>query len=153
LCRAPNRRRPSMRRLASLVLLALVPSLALAQEPAEAKPEIKHFAGHWVGSIDLGAQKLAIDVDLRCDASAGKGDISIPAQNAKDLPLAKLAFSGEHAKFEIQGVPGEPTFDGKLAGEKKLSGDFAQGGQKFTFELTRGGGADEAKGKLAGFDA
>lgn len=131
----------------SVIACVLIATLSRAQT----KPDTDPFVGHWTGAIDLVVQTLEIDVDLRRDGDAWSGDITIPAQGARDLALESFEIRDKHAKFAIDGIPGEPTFDGELDGEK-LHGAFTQNGQEFTFELVRGGGADDARAKLAGFE-
>lgn len=113
-----------------------------------------NIAGHWAGAIQVPGTELKIDIDFRQGASGWEGDISIPAQGAKDLVLAKINVDGAAVGFELPGVPGSPTFSGKLADDgKSISGDFTQGGQTFPFNLTTSlGGAVKAKDALAGFD-
>jgi CubicO group peptidase (beta-lactamase class C family) len=113
------------------------------------------LVGHWEGAIEIPGTKLVVDVDFALKDGAVVGDISIPQQQAKDLPLSKVVAAGEELVFSIAEVPGNPTFRGKLeAGGARLAGPFAQGGQSFTFFLERKGDpADGAKESLAGFDA
>ncbi|MCK6445672.1 MAG: serine hydrolase [Planctomycetes bacterium] len=99
-------------------------------------------AGRWKGAIELPGQQLEIDVTLtRSDAGTWSGTISIPAQGAKDLALADVVITDDSAKFAIAGIPGEPSFDGKLTGltstGAKLAGTFTQGGQALPFALER----------------
>jgi len=135
--------------LAASFLLLIIAGIAPALG-AETGP-----VGHWDGTIDIPGTKLGIDVDLSQDGGAWKGDISIPLQQAKDLPLINVKVDGANVSFEIQGVPGTPTFQGTLSADAaKIAGDFAQGGGKFPFELHRGAApADAAKDALAGYDA
>ena len=128
-----------------LLMLLAVPAFAAETGPA----------GHWEGEIQIPGTKLGIDVDLSQDGGAWKGDISIPLQNAKDLPLINIKVDGTAVSFEIQGIPGTPTFNGTLASDgTKIAGDFAQGGGKFPFELRRGEApAEAAKSALEGYDA
>ena len=42
--------------------------------------------GHWQGAIEVPGQKLEYDIDFATDHGELKGDISIPAQGAADLP-------------------------------------------------------------------
>ncbi len=137
----------SFRAVLATVLLML---LALPILAAEAGP-----AGHWEGEIQIPGTKLGVDVDLSQDGDAWKGDISIPLQNAKDLPLTNVKVDGAAVSFEIQGIPGTPTFNGTLdADGAKIAGDFTQGGGKFPFELRRGTApAEAAKNALDGYDA
>jgi CubicO group peptidase (beta-lactamase class C family) len=112
--------------------------------------------GHWEGSIEIPGSTLAIDVDLKAsDQGSLSGDISIPAQMAKDLPLTNLTWNGAEVVFEISGVPGTPTFKGTLAQDgSKIGGTFTQGGQAFPFALERKAApAAAAKSSMEGFDA
>jgi CubicO group peptidase (beta-lactamase class C family) len=122
--------RPSLRSIAFacvLVLVGAVPAFA-ADGPA----------GHWEGAIELPNRQLEVDVDLVHQDSGWTGDISIPAQGASDLPLVDITVEGRAVGFRIQGVPGEPTFDGELAADgATLGGTFTQGGQSFDFRLER----------------
>lgn len=134
-----------MRRVAALLLV-----LCLAL-PALASP-----AGKWQGTIDLPGTKLGIDVDLvEGSSGAWSGDITIPAQGARDLALEKIAVAGTQVTFVISGVPGEPTFKGSLSDDgAKIAGTFTQGGASFPFALTRGQDAvASAASVLEGFDA
>lgn len=93
-------------------------------------------AGHWNGAIEIPGSPLAVTVDLAPDGEGWQGNISIPAQGARDLPLAEITVDGSLVVFSISGVPGEPTFSGTLEGAD-LAGEFSQGGQRFGFKLTR----------------
>jgi CubicO group peptidase (beta-lactamase class C family) len=113
------------------------------------------LAGHWEGAIELPGTKLAVDVDIaKLADGTWKGDISIPLQSAKDLPLAGIKTEGANVVFVISGVPGDPTFKGQMSPDgMKITGQFAQGGGAFPFELVRG--ADpvaKARKALEGFD-
>ena len=129
-----------------LVLSVVHPALAApAQDPA----------GHWEGAIELPGTKLEVDVDLakRADGT-WTGDITIPAQGAKDLPLGAIKVEGADVSFAIAGVPGDPVFKGQMSADgAKIAGRFAQGGQTFPFELKRGDDpVAKAKKALEGFD-
>ena len=110
--------------------------------------------GHWVGSISLPGTKLAIDIDFKAQDGGWAGDISIPLQGAKDLPLDKIAVDGTAVSFAIPGIPGDPVFRGVLSADGlKITGDFTQGGGTIPFELARAEKpAAAAQGALAGFD-
>lgn len=99
--------------------------------------DIHPLTGHWEGSIKLQAMELAVLIDLTQD-TGGKwtGTIDIPAQAAKGLALENIQAQNSKVSFEIQSVPGKPTFSGDLTGDK-ITGTFTQGGQKFPFELNR----------------
>jgi CubicO group peptidase (beta-lactamase class C family) len=108
--------------------------------------------GHWEGAIELPGQPLEIDLDFAREGEGWNGDISIPAQGAQDLPLVDVRATGVDVSFVIQGIPGEPTFDGALSEDgESLDGSFTQGGQTFPFHLTRGiDRATEAAEALSG---
>ena len=129
-----------MRRLVCLLLLFLcVPAFAAGT-----------VAGRWSGSIAIPNTALEVHVDLDEAAGAWKGDIDIPAQGAKNLPLTAITVDGANVSFQIAGVPGTPTFSGTLAGDA-ITGNFTQGGATFPFTLARAA-KDDPAAKLAGMD-
>ena len=97
-------------------------------------------AGHWEGQIEIPGQPIPVKIDLAINDDAWSGTIDIPAQGAKDLPLSDIRVVEEegnlHVKFSIRGVPGNPTFDGKLQ-DGAISGTFSQSGASFGFRLAR----------------
>jgi CubicO group peptidase (beta-lactamase class C family) len=131
--------------IAILLLTAIGTFPAVAAETS--------LAGHWQGSVSLPSQKLAFDLDFKPgEGGVWTGDISIPAQNAKDIPLINIAVDGAAVSFEIQGIPGTPTFKGILSADR-ISGDFSQRGSTFPFEAARGADpAEAAREALAGYD-
>jgi CubicO group peptidase (beta-lactamase class C family) len=111
--------------------------------------------GHWEGAIQLPGTSLAISIDFSAKQGGGlNGFVSIPAQGARDLPVANIVMSGSEAAFDLGGVPGDPKFKGQLAENgTKISGNFTQGGQTFPFALERKANPSEvAKEVLTGFD-
>ena len=141
-----------MRRWSVGILIAMLTCVVSTGTWAQAASP---FAGHWTGAIHVPGTELAFDVDLSRGPAGWTGDISIPAQNAKDLPLTGLAVSGDSITFAIQGIPGNPTFRGVLAGDgKSIAGTFSQGGQTFPFEMAGAAApADAARQALDGFGA
>jgi CubicO group peptidase (beta-lactamase class C family) len=138
-------------RTLSVIVIALAVS-ALGQAALAAPQDL---AGHWEGSIAVPGTKLDVNLDFVKQADGSwKGDISIPAQGAKDLPLVGIKIDAAGVVFVISGIPGEPTFKGQLGADgAKITGGFSQGGGTFPFELTRA--ADPvalAKKALEGFD-
>ena len=93
-------------RVATLVLTisVAVPLAAQQSEPCTA---------HWTGAIELPAGKLAFTADLakQPDGACG-GTISIPQQNAVNVPLLSVVARADSVSFVISGVPGTPTFAG-----------------------------------------
>lgn len=130
-----------------LVIFVIPLSLVSAPNPS--------LAGHWAGAIELPTMKLEFNVDFtQKEDGSWVGDITIPAQNAKDLPLANVSLKAKEVSFEIPGIPGNPTFKGALSDDgSKITGNFTQSGQAFPFTLNRGASpAAKAKEALAGFD-
>ena len=134
----------------SVLFALLLPTLIIAQQPAA-----EVCAGHWDGAIDLPTTKLAFDVDFtrKPDASCG-GDISIPAQSARDVALVNVTLRADSARFTIPGVPGTPTFSGVRSSDgRTISGTFTQGTSSFPFIMTAGRSkADAARLALTGMD-
>ena len=95
-------------------------------------------AGHWEGQIDIPGQPIAVKIDLASDDGDWRGTIDIPTQGANGLPLSDIHVveeDGTRVKFSIRGVPGNPTFDGKLQ-DGAISGTFSQSGATFGFRLS-----------------
>ena len=133
--------------LSLLLVLALVPALRAAEPPA--------LAGHWTGAIDLAGQKLEFDLDFAVANGAWSGDVSIPLQNARNLPLEGIVVDGTKATFVISGVPGAPTFKGEISADGlKMTGEFLQAGQSFPFTAAKEAMDPAAKvaAALEGFD-
>jgi CubicO group peptidase (beta-lactamase class C family) len=134
--------------IASLLLPLVLMSGSVIADEASTKKVI----GHWEGSIELPNQALKFDVDFKLSGESLTGDISIPAQGATDLPLIAISIEGAKISFQIQGVPGEPTFNGQIS-DKAITGSFIQGGQTLKFSMNQGDNlAAKAKESLADFD-
>jgi CubicO group peptidase (beta-lactamase class C family) len=128
-------------------LALILPASVWAQTPS--------LAGHWVGAIEVPSAKLEVDLDFSQNPDGTwKGDISIPAQNAKDLPLDRVEVQGLDVAFVIKDVPGNPAFKGRFGPDgQSISGTMTQGGLSFPFSLKRGEtAAAKAQAALAGFD-
>jgi CubicO group peptidase (beta-lactamase class C family) len=139
-----------MQRLLAVAALVLIP---LTASGAEADPP--SLAGHWTGTLKLGAVSLDYDVDFTRKGDGWAGDITIPAQGARDLPLEAVSLAGDRVAFKIKDVPGEPSFKGTLSTDGgAIKGTFTQGKTSTDFTLARA--ADPAVGmkkSLEGFDA
>lgn len=98
-------------------------------------------SGHWEGVIQLPQAELQITVDLMQDTTSGAwtGTIDIPAQKAENLPLEPITINGQAVNFAIKGLPGNPTFEGKLEGGE-IKGTFTQA-PPLPFALARGADA------------
>jgi CubicO group peptidase (beta-lactamase class C family) len=139
------------RQLLLLILLtsssALLPSVATCQTPK--------IVGHWEGSIEVPGSPIPISVDFTAKPDGSlSATITIPAQGARDVPLASVVAIGVDVSFQIPGVPGDPAFNGTLdAGGDRIAGDFKQGGATLKFALERRPPPEAAaREALAGFD-
>lgn len=128
-------------------LLACFPLMSQSEEALD-------VSGFWEGKLHIPSMELEIQINFSRNGDAWKGTISIPAQAAKNLPLENIGLTGEEITFAITGIPGEPTFKGRVAeGGNEISGQFTQGGQSFPFTLKRESSpALKARDALAGFD-
>lgn len=122
-----------MRHLVTAFLFALALVALLLPAPASAQ----EAAGEWSGAIALPTGELGFSVVLTPGDDGWTGTIDIPAQQLDDFPLTEVRVEGAAAHFEMDGIPGRPTFDGKVDGDR-LAGTITQSGQSLTFELTRG---------------
>ena len=142
-------RRPSLSQRSAPCAVALA-MLCLGTGAVGAADELP---GHWEGKIEIPGSPLEFDVDLSCDAEGCSGDISIPAQGASDLALRDVSVDGDTVKFTIDGVPGDPTFEGTRDGDR-IAGDFKQGGGEFPFSMSADdNAAARAAEALEGIDA
>jgi len=117
-----------MRPLLSTFLLCAPALVAQAPSPA---------AGDWAGALQLPGAELKLSVTLTLNAGAWTGLISIPAQGAKDLPLADIKVGAGQVAFALANIPGDPRFQGRLVGATRLEGSLTQGGQSFPMVLER----------------
>ena len=115
-----------LRLLRIIAIALLLPAAAFSQD----------LSGHWEGEIKAPGADLQVMVDLEQADGGWIGTIDIPAQGAKGLKLQDIEVEGSAARFTISGVPGEPTFDGTLAGDE-LTGKFKQGPAALDFRLGR----------------
>jgi len=138
-------------------LFLIILGLGLLLYPSTIFPvQSLSLAGHWHGTIEIPGMKLEVNLDFSFKPDGSwAGDISIPAQKAKDLPLSNISMSGKEVSFAIAGVPGNPTFKGIISDDgTKITGDFSQSGKTFPFILKREASRSaRAKQALAGFDS
>lgn len=123
-----------IRRIVETALpIAVASGLAVVTPPNAQTVDV---AGHWEGSIEAPGQPFVVRVDLAEIDGVWSGTIDIPAQGAVDLPLSGIGVEGETVRFTINGVLGEPTFEGTLAGGE-ITGEFRQGPARLPFNLGR----------------
>jgi len=116
-----------IRRLTLVLTLALSFTLALAQTGLE---------GAWRGAIGPGIIDLEIRTVFTSDEGGLAGTLDIPAQGLIAYPLAEVSLDGDAVRFVMPGIPGDPTFEGSLDGDR-IEGIFVQGGQPIPFALAR----------------
>ncbi|MEW6211679.1 MAG: alpha/beta fold hydrolase [Acidobacteriota bacterium] len=123
-------------RFFSLALALLFISQLSLSSLAQNQPDVR---GRWEGAIKLPTAELAFIIELiRKEDGSWAGTIDIPSQGAKGLPLASITVTASTISFAIAGVPGDPTFNGKLSEDgKTIAGDFSQGGQTFPFKIEK----------------
>jgi uncharacterized protein len=90
------------------------------------------LSGLWKGQIEIPGSPLALNVTFDKDS----GTIDIPDQGATGLALKDISLENETIHFAIDGVPGDPTFDGTMS-ENAITGTFTQSGQEAPFSLER----------------
>lgn len=126
-----------MKRRFATAISMILPALCCAQTAPVG-------AGHWEGAIVGGpGQELRIEIDLaKNDKQVWRGVISVPEQHLSDYPLADIVIEVSTVKFAMKGIPGDPTFAGKQAADgKTIAGQWTQGGNTMTCNLTRTGDA------------
>jgi CubicO group peptidase (beta-lactamase class C family) len=129
------------------------PATLPAQEPAVQDAAARRTpAGRWAGRIERA--KLDLEVTLVWEGEQLAGTIDIPAQGLERGQLVDCALEGDRVRMRIDGVPGEPTFDGALDdAARRITGKFTQGGAQLDFSLSRVAPTGErAAVVLAGFD-
>ncbi|MBV8781828.1 MAG: alpha/beta fold hydrolase [Phycisphaerae bacterium] len=120
-----------------LAMLAVVAGAMCLAAPATSPSLISSSAaGHWEGAIALPGLPLIIHIDLATKNDLWTGTIDIPQQHANHLALDPVTITASAVRFSIPGVPGDPTFDGKLA-DGKIAGQFKQGALTVPFTLGR----------------
>ncbi len=116
-----------------LILLVLFASNSISQVKSQ-------VTGHWEGTIDVPNQPLNVKIDLSKKDGSWNGTIDIPTQGAIGLSLSEFQIDETeeipNVRFSINGVPGNPTFDGQLQ-EQIIKGKFTQAGFTFDFHLSR----------------
>ena len=118
--------------LAALLCVIMAGTAAQSNTAAEAD-----ITGIWEGAISIPNMELQIIVEFkRSGDTMWTGDIDIPVQGAKDLPLANIRVDSVKITFDLPGLQGDPKFAGLVAEDgKSISGDFTQGGATFPFNL------------------
>jgi uncharacterized protein len=106
----------------------LIATVARAESP---------LAGHWEGQIKVPASPLVFKVDFLETAGVVTGTLDIPIQGLKAHPLGDISLDPTKVRFKLVGIPGDPTFEGRLGDDGQLRGYLQQGGMAMPFWLGR----------------
>ncbi len=100
--------------------------------------EVRHdLVGTWEGSIKLPTQELGIIIEFKVKEGLLIGDIDIPLQGLKDIPLKEIKLNDQKVEFAISEINGNPQFIGEFSSTEEVRGSFFQFAQSFPFELKR----------------
>jgi pimeloyl-ACP methyl ester carboxylesterase len=111
----------------TLIAAALLATSTLAQAGV-----VKDHPGHWLGELKVpGGPTLEIGAEIfaRADGSAW-ASISVPTQDAYDVPVNTITESGDTATLEITGVTMKLTW-----ARDHFEGEFKQGPELIPLQL------------------
>lgn len=121
-----------------LPFAALLLVLSASSAPPAAAAGDARLAGFWSGNIEVPGRPIEVRVMLEQDENAWSARIDVPAQGIRKAEMTGVEIDGTAATMKIPGVPGDPTFAGKLdeSGDV-LAGDYSQAGRTIPFRLER----------------
>ncbi|MEO6005684.1 MAG: hypothetical protein ABIZ04_22540 [Opitutus sp.] len=121
------------------LLLAFISSLLIAPLGLAAPASANPAEGYWAGTVTLPNQELAISFELvHANSATWQGTITIAMQGLKGFKLDPVKVDGENVVLGLPGIPGEPTFNGKLAADgKSIAGELSQNGGTVPFHVQR----------------
>jgi hypothetical protein len=117
------------------LVFQLMDTTATAAEAASA------LEGRWSGKIQVPGHELVFVVDLAHGAD-WNGSATLPGLNVKGAPLTEINVQGADVSFGIQAMTGPSVESPKIKAhlsDKKLVGDFLQGGNTARFVLEKVG--------------
>ncbi len=119
--------------LAGLALVALCPALLRAAEAA------KIVAGYWAGTLTTPRGELPFSVEFVATGDGKwKGTADCPQQGVRAFNFDQAKVTGSTVEFALTGLPGDPSFRGKLADAgASIAGEATQGGNAIPFRLER----------------
>lgn len=119
--------------LAGLALAAMCPTVLPAAEAA------KTVTGYWEGTITAPRGELPFIIEfIAAGEGAWKGTADCPPQGVRGFNFDTTKVTGSAVEFALPGLPGDPSFSGKLAADgASMAGDYTQGGGVMPFVLTR----------------
>ena len=101
---------------------------------------LSEIEGSWQGAIQISGSGLPIEVSFHYDGADDKleGTLSIPAQNAYNLPVDIQKATADSLIFQFQTGTGPATFYGaRFTAEDSIKGEFHQSGMAFPFSISR----------------
>lgn len=113
--------------LCALLLILVAVPIAAAQAPPLLPGTEQKPAGRWTGALEVPGQKLEMSILLKRQGAGWEGSLDVPAQGIKEMPLSDLVIEGEALRFALEGIPGDPTYEGTIRGDI-IEGEFNQGG-------------------------
>jgi len=120
-----------------------IPAEAKAQAPFAkgVKEKAVSFEGRWVGTLEIGAQKLGIVFNIAKDGEAYSATADSPDQKAYGLRVESVTVEGKSIKLAMPDLLAE--FEGLLSDDgKMLEGSFTQRGYALALKLSRAAAAD-----------
>lgn len=107
----------------------------------------ENAVGRWEGTVEIPGRELVLIVDLTAGSGDGggwQGSITVPGLGIKGAPLTDIAVKTSDVIFSIKSAladqhAGPAKFNGHLVGDKKLAGNFEQGGNSAPFALEKTG--------------
>lgn len=124
---------PRLFLLAGLALACAWPAVLSAADAA------KTAAGYWAGSITTPRGELPLSVELIAGGADGwQGTVDCPRQGVRGFKADAIKVTDSAVEFALTGLPGDPSFTGKLATDgASITGDLSQGGNAIPFRLER----------------
>jgi len=113
-----------MRNLAMLAACAAI----LSAQPAS-------FEGAWSGTLDAGALKLRIGLNVKSEDGKLSATLDSPDQGALGIPLDSVTVDGNRIRFSKQSLT--LSYEGVL-GDGRIDGTLTQAGQKLPLAFERG---------------
>lgn len=120
----------------ALPVLVLLLVVACAPQPPANAPQV---VGEWSGRIELPGAPLEVGIRLAPDGDRLRGEIDIPAQRVRAMPLADVRQQGAELTFRLPEVPGDAAYRGAVAPDgASITGEFTQFGRAYALVLRPG---------------
>ncbi|OLS99372.1 hypothetical protein BJF90_39165 [Pseudonocardia sp. CNS-004] len=118
---------------------ATAPSPPPPPPPAPVTPTVETTAGEWAGRIGIPGAAVEIGIRLTAENGGLRGEIDIPAQAIKAMPLSDVLLEGRELYFRLPDVGGDAWYRGTFETDgKSIPGAFTQFGQSYPLVLRPG---------------